>query len=35
VIKDVAKKVTLGDLLTESRLVLRKGKKSYRIVHVV
>ena len=35
VIKDVAKRVTLADLLTESRLVLRKGKKSYRIVHVI
>ncbi len=35
VVKDVAKQITLGDLLTETRLVLRKGKKSYRIVHVV
>ena len=35
VVKDVAKKVTLGDLMTETRLVLRKGKKNLRIVHVV
>jgi tyrosyl-tRNA synthetase len=34
-VKDVAKRVTLADLLTETRLVLRKGKKNYRIVHVV
>ncbi|MEO8453355.1 MAG: S4 domain-containing protein, partial [Gemmatimonadota bacterium] len=34
VVKDVAKKVTAADLMTETRLVLRKGKKSYRIVHV-
>ncbi|MEO8842882.1 MAG: tyrosine--tRNA ligase [Kofleriaceae bacterium] len=35
VVKDVAKKLTLADLMTETRLVLRKGKKSQRIVHVV
>jgi tyrosyl-tRNA synthetase len=35
VVKDVAKRVALGDLLTETRLVVRKGKKHYRIVHVV
>jgi len=35
VVKDVAKKVTLGDLLTETRLVLRKGKKNLRIVHAI
>ena len=35
VVKDVAKRVTLADLLTETRLVLRKGKKNYRIVRVV
>jgi tyrosyl-tRNA synthetase len=34
-VKDVAKKLTLADLMTETRLVLRKGKKSQRIVHVV
>ncbi|HET9992291.1 MAG TPA: tyrosine--tRNA ligase [Kofleriaceae bacterium] len=34
-VKDVGKRVTLADLLTETRLVLRKGKKSYRIVHVI
>jgi tyrosyl-tRNA synthetase len=35
VVKDVAMRVTTADLLTETRLVLRKGKKSYRIVHAV
>lgn len=35
-VKDVAKKVTLGDLLSErSWLVVRKGKKSSRMIHVV
>jgi tyrosyl-tRNA synthetase len=35
-VKDVAKKVALGDLLSErSWLVVRKGKKSSRMVHVV
>ncbi|MEP6864073.1 MAG: tyrosine--tRNA ligase [Deltaproteobacteria bacterium] len=35
VVADVAKRVTLADLLTETRLVVRRGKKNYRIVHVV
>jgi tyrosyl-tRNA synthetase len=35
VVKDVAKKITTGDLMTETRLILRKGKKNYRIVHVI
>jgi tyrosyl-tRNA synthetase len=35
VVKDVAKKITLGDLKTETRLFLRKGKKSHHVVHVV
>jgi tyrosyl-tRNA synthetase len=35
VVKDVAKKITSADLMTETRLILRKGKKNYRIVHVV
>src|SRR3569832_2066455 len=35
VVKDVAMKVTLGDLLTETRMVLRKGKKNLRIVHAI
>jgi tyrosyl-tRNA synthetase len=34
-ITDVDKKVGLGDLLTATRLVMRKGKKTYRIVCVV
>jgi len=32
VVKDVAKKIGIADLMTETRLILRKGKKSYRIV---
>ena len=35
VVKDVAKKITLADLMTETRLIVRKGKKNLRIVHVV
>ncbi|HEY6033675.1 MAG TPA: tyrosine--tRNA ligase [Kofleriaceae bacterium] len=35
VVKDVAKKITIADLMTETRLVLRKGKKNLRIVHAV
>jgi tyrosyl-tRNA synthetase len=35
VVKDVAKKITAADLMTETRLILRKGKKNYRIVHAV
>ena len=35
VVKDVAKKITVADLLTETRLVLRKGKKNLRIVHAI
>jgi len=35
VVTDVHKRVTTEDLLTATRLVLRKGKKTYRIVHVV
>jgi tyrosyl-tRNA synthetase len=33
-VKDIARRITLGDLNTETRLILRKGKKSYRIVRV-
>jgi tyrosyl-tRNA synthetase len=35
VITDVAKRIVLADLLTPTRLVLRKGKKHYRIVRAV
>jgi tyrosyl-tRNA synthetase len=35
VVKDVGKKVTTADLMTETRLILRKGKKNYRIVHAI
>lgn len=34
-VKDPMKKLTLADLMTETRLVLRKGKKTYAIVRVV
>jgi tyrosyl-tRNA synthetase len=34
-ITDVKKAVAVADLLTETRLVLRKGKKTYRIVRAV
>ncbi len=35
VITDIAKKVAIADLLTPTRLVLRKGRKHYRIVRAV
>jgi tyrosyl-tRNA synthetase len=35
VITDIAKKVVVADLLTPTRLVLRKGRKHYRIVRAV
>jgi tyrosyl-tRNA synthetase len=35
VVTDVQKKVAVADLLTPTRLVLRKGKKHYRIVRAV
>ncbi len=35
VVKDVQKKVTVADLMTEKRLILRKGKKTYAIVVAV
>lgn len=34
-ITDIGKQVKLADLLTATRLVVRKGKKTYRIVRVV
>ncbi|HEY3806058.1 MAG TPA: tyrosine--tRNA ligase [Kofleriaceae bacterium] len=35
VITDVTKKVAIADLLTPTRLVLRKGRKQYRIVRAI
>ncbi|HEY1814690.1 MAG TPA: tyrosine--tRNA ligase [Kofleriaceae bacterium] len=35
VITDVAKRVAIADLLTPTRLVLRKGRKQYRIVRAI
>jgi tyrosyl-tRNA synthetase len=35
VITDIAKKIAIADLLTPTRLVLRKGRKHYRIVRAV
>ena len=35
VVTDIAKKVVVADLLTPTRLVLRKGRKHYRIVRTI